>query len=58
VTNFLSYSITNYDELLKKAKFSILQNPQGTAEYNYKDKDGVLILTIDEGSENVKSTAK
>ena len=57
MTNFLFYSITNYDELLKKAKFSILQNPQGTAE-NYKDKDGVLILTIDEGSENVKSTAK
>ena len=58
VTNFLFYSITNYDELLKKAKFSILKNPQGTAEYNYKDKDGVLILTIDEDGENVQSTAK
>ena len=50
--------LLNYDELLKKAKFSILKNPQGTAEYNYKDKDGVLILTIDEDGENVQSTAK
>ena len=50
--------LLNHDELLKKAKFSILKNPQGTAEYNYKDKDGVLILTIDEDGENVQSTAK
>ncbi len=50
--------LLNYDELLKKAKFSILKNPQGTAEYNYKDKDGVLILTIDEDGENVQSIAK
>ena len=51
-------NLLNHDELLKKAKFSILKNPQGTAEYNYKDKDGVLILTIDEDGENVQSTAK
>lgn len=50
--------LLNHDELLKKAKFSILKNLQGTAEYNYKDKDGVLILTIDEDGENVQSTAK
>ncbi|MBP3553706.1 MAG: M56 family metallopeptidase [Bacteroidaceae bacterium] len=50
--------LLNHDELLKKAKFSILKNTQGTAEYNYKDKDGVLILTIDEDGENVQSTAK
>ncbi len=50
--------LLNHDELLKKAKFSILKNPQGTAEYDYKDKDGVLILTIDEDGENVQSTAK
>lgn len=50
--------LLNHDELLKKAKFSILKNPQGTAEYDYKDKDGVLILTIDEDEENVQSTAK
>lgn len=50
--------LLNHDELLKKAKFSILKNPQGTAKYNYKDKDGVLILTIDEDGENVQSTAK
>ena len=50
--------LLNHDELLKKAKFSILKNPQGTAEYNYKDKDGVLILMIDEDGENVQSTAK
>ena len=50
--------LLNHAELLKKAKFSILKNPQGTAEYNYKDKDGVLILTIDEDGENVQSTAK
>ena len=50
--------LLNHDELLKKAKFSILKNPQGTAEYDYKDKDGVLILTIDEDGKNVQSTAK
>ena len=40
--------LENYKELLKNAKFSIIKTAQGTAEYNYKDKDGVLILTTEE----------
>ena len=37
--------LENYKELLKNAKFSIIKTAQGTAEYNYKDKNGVLCVT-------------
>jgi hypothetical protein len=40
--------LENYKELLKNAKFSIIKNAQGTAEYDYRDKDGVLIFTTEE----------
>lgn len=40
--------LENYKELLKNAKFSIIKTAQGTAEYDYRDKDGVLIFTTEE----------
>ena len=41
--------LRNYKELLTKAtKFHIIKNHQGTAEYDYKDKEGVLIFITEE----------
>jgi hypothetical protein len=37
--------LANYQELLKNSKWEILKTAEGTAKYNYRDKNGVLCLT-------------
>ena len=36
--------LANYQELLKNSKWEILKTAEGTAKYNYRDKNGVLLI--------------
>ena len=57
--------LANYQELLKNSKWEILKTAEGTAKYNYRDKNGVLIIdtkspvvVIKRGTRKLQGTAE
>ena len=58
-------ALANYQELLKNSKWEILKTAEGTAKYNYRDKNGVLIIdtkspvvVIKRGTRKLQGTAE
>jgi len=37
--------LKNYQSIARTSKWEILKNPEGTAQYNYKDKHGIICFT-------------